>query len=588
MEPTLHSRGRPQRRRDSPVLPSVPPRGNPDPDPVGRDSAPGPSPGGVPRPIGRALPSEQRLAMKATGDPRTSAHMNNTTLGLRARGPLGPSHTGGPGRRPRRFPWGWTSAVALLVTLGASPGAASGVAPNFRAPEPGALTRSAAAAPPPISRLEGWVHAPDELVRAAAGGRPPGFGAAVTLVPSADRRARLLVGAPAGLSVASGGLVLGAARTGAPETWVTDRADSWWSGPRGFRPTSGTSSGVEPDDEHGRAVQAAPGWAALGAPSASPALALEGAPARGLRAGAVTLLSLEHAAGAAPIVQWLQPPPGEAAGGFGSALAFLVEGGVTRALAVGSPFAADPATGLPMVGAVHVFEPQPVSGGAATATWRQVRTLRPAAPGVGMSFGASLAWCDGALVIGAPGDGALAPGAGSVHGMSGTGEPRWVLRSNEPGARLGSTLCPLDMAWGVGESGLAVSAPGRGRVQVYDLVAGVPEGVAELLGRSGAGFGLALAAAGPHLLVGAPFAGSRGVPLAGVVHRFTAGQGVEAVETLGATPPTIGGEFGVSVAALRGRDGVLRLAVGEPGSHEGCSSSGASCRPGRVGVFVLP
>ncbi len=302
----------------------------------------------------------------------------------------------------------------------------------------------------------------------------------------------------------------------------------------------------------------------------------------------MTVLHLGTGGGPGRLAQWLHPPSGEVAGGFGSALAFLVEDGVTRALAVGSPFADDLSSGLPMVGAVHLFEPEPLAGGTAWSSWRHVRTVHPPSPRVGMSFGASLAWVAGELAIGAPGDSSLAPGAGCVHGVSRGGELRWSLRSGEPGARFGTTLCPLAVAWSAGEPGLAIGAPGRGVVHVYDLVAGAPHGVADLLGRPGAGFGLALAAAGRHLLVGAPFAGYRGVPLAGAVHRFVVGQGRRAVETLGAPAPTIGGEFGASTAALRGADGVLRLAVGEPGSHDGCISPDASCRPGRVGVFVLP
>jgi len=510
--------------------------------------------------------------------------MNNTTQGLRAHRPRATMAAACPDRRPRRIPRTWRHALGLLVVLGA----ASAAAAEASGSRPGSPLSGAADGPASISTLEGWVDAPAELVQSAAGGRPPGFGAAVALVPSRDRRVALLAGAPAGLSVGAGGLVLGAARTGAPGSWGAGGAESWWSGPPTLQATPGASAHVRADDEHGRAVAAAPAWAALGAPSASPALALAGVPVPGGRTGAVSLVHFGGGGGAGQIDQWLQPPPGEVAGGFGSALAFLVEDGIARALAVGSPFADDLATGLPMVGAVHLFEPVQVAGGASRVRWLRVRTVSPTSPRVGMSFGASLAWVGRALAIGAPGDSSLAPGAGSVHGLSRAGEPRWTLSSREPGARLGATLCPLGVAWGIGEPGLAVGAPGRGVVHVYDLVAGSPLEVADLIGRPGAGFGLALAAAGPHLLVGAPFAGSRGVPLAGVVHRFVAGQGLAAVETLGAPVPTIGGEFGVSAAALRGGDGVLRLAVGEPGSHHGCTSSGASCRPGRVAVFLLP
>ena len=438
------------------------------------------------------------------------------------------------------------------------------------------------------SFLEGWVRAPAELVRSADGGRPPGFGESVALLPSMDGRIALLAGAPAGLSVGGGGLVLGAARVGRPASWVIGGANSWWSGPETLTAGPGVLVRAEADDQHGQAVAAAPAWAALGAPFASLALSRVGATVHGRLTGAVTMLHLDNDGASGRCIQWLQGPSGEGAGGFGSALAFLVEGGAATALAVGSPFADDPVSGLPMVGAVHLFEPLPLGGGATGSRWERVLTIRPGSPRLGMSFGASLAWVGGALAIGAPGDSTFSPGAGSVHGVSRAGQPRWTLRSGEPGARLGTTLCSLEVAWGAGEPGFAASAPGRGVVHVYDLMAGSPQGVVDLRGRPGAGFGLALAAADRHLLVGAPFAGTDGVPLAGVVHRFVAGPGRVAVETLRAPVPTVGGEFGGSAAALRGGDGVLRLAVGEPGSHDGCPSSGSSCRPGRVAIFVLP
>jgi hypothetical protein len=485
-------------------------------------------------------------------------------------------HCGGPGARQRVFrrlaaPW-----LGLIASLWLGPAAAS---EPMCAPQAGT-------APPSV--LEGLVRAPAELVRSAAGGRPPGFGESVALLPSMDGRIALLAGAPAGHSVRGGGLVLGAARVGRPGSWGTGGANSWWSGPETLTGGPGVPVREGADDQHGQAVAAAPAWAALGAPSASLALSRVGATLHGRLTGAVTMLHLDSDGGSGRCTQWLQGPSGEGAGGFGSALAFLVEGGATKALAVGSPFADDPASGLPMVGAVHLFEPLPLGGGATRPRWERVLTIRPDAPRIGMSFGASLAWIGGALAIGAPGDSTLSPGAGSVHGVSRAGQPRWTLRSGEPGARLGATLCSLDVAWGTGEPGLAASAPGRGVVHVYDLMAGSPHGIVDLRGRPGAGFGLALAAADRHLFVGAPFAGSDGVPLAGVVYRFVAGPGRVAVETLRAPEPTVGGEFGVSAAALRGGDGVLRLAVGEPGSHDGCPSSSSSCRPGRVAVFALP
>ncbi len=431
----------------------------------------------------------------------------------------------------------------------------------------------------PLTRLEGWADAPLELVGSAARGRPPGFGASVSFVAASPGGPGLLIGAPAGLSVSGGGLVLGAARGGDGPAWRVGGLASWWPGPSGGAGVPGPMAPPRGDDEQGRVLASAGGWAALGAPSAR---------IGGAQTGAVTLVFFRPGGGLGTTAQILQPPAGTTGGGFGAALAFLEVAGEPTALAVGAPYETDPGTGLPVVGAVHLFEPVGGAGGAAHSRWRFVRTVRPASPGIGMSFGAALAWVDGALAIGAPGHGSLAPGAGSVVGVSTSGDRLWSLRSSEAGARFGATLCALPVAWGAGQPGLAVTAVGRGMVHVHDLWAGVPQEVTALRGRPGGGFGLTLAAVEGQLLVGAPFEGARGVPLAGQVKRFLAGQGTVPVETLSAPSPTIGGEFGASLAATFGRDGVRRLAVGEPGSHHGCTSTATVCRPGRVAVFVLP
>ena len=431
----------------------------------------------------------------------------------------------------------------------------------------------------PLTRLEGWADAPVELVASAARGRPPGFGATVSFVAASPWGPGLVVGAPAGVAVGGGGLVLGAVRSGNGGRWRVGGPASWWRGPSEGSGVPGPMAPPRGDDEQGRALASAGGWTALGAPSARVGEA---------QTGAVTLAYARPGEGLGTITQVLQAPPGTAGGGFGTALAFLEVGGEPTVLAVGAPFEADPETGRPVVGAVHLFEQIGGAGDAAHARWGLVQTVRPGSPGVGMSFGAALAWVDGHLAIGAPGHGSLAPGAGSVVGVSRSGDRLWSLRSSEAGARFGATLCSLPVAWGSGRPGLAVAAVGRGVVHVYDLVAIGPREVMTLRGRPGGGFGLTLAAIAGQLLVGAPFEGAGGAPLAGHVQRFDASQGTVAVETLSAPSPTIGGEFGASLAVSRGRGGVHRLAVGEPGSHHGCTSASSTCRPGRVAVFVLP
>ena len=510
--------------------------------------------------------------------------------------PLSQGASGARAERPDAVRWrgtGWTLlglATCVALALAVPSGAAAGSAPRSWA---GAWGRSLGARSDAMgevegrgSVLEGWVEAPAELVSSAVRGRSPGFGAAVTFGAAAEAGATLLIGAPQGLAAGEGGVVLGARRVSERPGWQVGGPRSWWTGPLGSRRRAPGTAPSLGDDEQGRALASALGWVGAGAP---------GAVLDGQRTGAVSLVPLGPSRPLGVEAQVIYPPAESTGGAFGSALAFLEVNGAARTLAVGAPQEDDPRTGLPLVGAVHLYglaesthELAERTGTQGPQRWQLMRTIRPRSATIGMSFGASLAFVGDVLVIGAPGDGSKAPGAGSVSGMARTGEALWRLTSSEAGARFGTRLCALGGAWEPGGAGLAVSAIGRGEVYVYGVGSGTPREEHRLLGRVGDGFGFSLAAMDAHLLVGAPFAGFRGLPLAGVVDRFTPWGGGVCVERLLPPEPTVGGEFGSCLSMVRGRGGACRLAVGEPGSELGRPPGEGLCRPGRVLIYALP
>ena len=435
--------------------------------------------------------------------------------------------------------------------------------------------------------LEGWVDPPASFLRGAAPGRSTGFGAAVALQGDL-----VVCGAPAGARPEAGGRVFGALPAGAPGRgtpgpgtpgrWAAGEDSLTWAGPApggGSAPGTGSAPRVG-EDEFGRLVLHAHGWLVLGAPGS-----LEGSD----RMGSVTIVHLDPWTGWPGEPRLLRPPTAEAGTSFGAsaALRFVGDGAW---LAVGAPHAAHPDTGRPLAGVVHLFWLE----GPPPGRWIHQRVLRPRSGTVGGAFGAALCFAGDTLVVGSPGHGAVAPGAGAAFGFGLDGGERWRWTGNVPGARVGTALALGPEGAGGGarrapeeassRSRLAVGAPGVGRVDLLELTPGgwTFRLSGSLQGAAAEGFGLSLAASAGHLFVGAPRAAVDGLPSAGVLYHFGPGGHGGPSQTLVSPAPRAHGEFGAALAADRsGRS--TRVAVGEPGT-------GAAARPrpfGRVHLFAL-
>lgn len=312
------------------------------------------------------------------------------------------------------------------------------------------------------------------------------------------------------------------------------------------------------------------GLLAVGAPGADSA--------GGSRAGLVRLVRAGGVAGVGPLpvthLADLVPPAGSDGAAFGAAVAFSADG---QQLAVGAPMTRSPG-GPPFAGRVYVYS---VAGGE----WALSLVVDPPRPAVAATFGKTLDWVGGTLLVGAPGDGAIAPASGRVFGFQGTGAAAgalaWELAapagaSAVSGMRYGDALAALD------EHTFAVGGWGHAVVEVLHVnESGLPVHEALLQGDPTTGFGLRVAGAGAQLFVGAPFAlGPQGESSAGRVEVFTrSAAGWSASGSLIGLHPVTGAEFGVSVAAAEGPGGVARVIVGEPGSHAACRG-GSSCAAG--------
>ena len=459
--------------------------------------------------------------------------------------------------------------------VGLAPGAAPGH-PHEGHPQEGH--------PGELAAFTGRVRPPRVLLRAAAAGRAPGFGAAVALTADA-----VFCGAPAGIPPGAaaggdpratrraGGLVMAARPIGPFGPWTSDGAGSVWMGP----------SDPAGDDGFGRAICAGPGWVAIGAPFSR---------AGGTPTGVVTLHAVDGATGRVGPGRALQPPALASGGGFGAAIAMQILEGGEAVLAVGAPHESDPATGRPLTGAVHLFR----WSSAGPDRWVRGPVLRLRGATTGATFGSTLCFAGSTLVVGAPGQGLRAPGAGAVLGFSTEGRLRWRRDGQHAGERLGTALCTaMGTAMGTAASRrrrmgpgaprrvLAVSAPGQGRVDVLGVSGGEALLEARLRGRAGDGFGVALALADEHLLVGAPFATVDGQPMAGEVLRYRLGVWGGAQESVVSPVVTPGAEFGAAIAALALGDGSVRFAVGEPGASGGGGLAGSRARSGAVAMFEL-
>jgi len=441
--------------------------------------------------------------------------------------------------------WAAGAAIAVGVAVGAARVEGAGTTPAH--PGGGGVVLG-----PPI-----------EVRRTAGSGAPAAFGAAVAL-----GRDRAYVGAPRGGRAGGGAVhVFGLAGPGGGAPAAT------WSGV--LRDPGGAAG-----DRFGAAVTCAGAALAVGAPRAARRATGEPLVGRVLvfdgAAGDEDGDGAAVGAGAAPAAA-LEPPAGVGPARFGSAIAARVVDGRIVELAIGAPSAA--VGGAVSAGTVAVH------GGAAVDWAFAARRDAPGAPAAARSFGAALAFVGDTLVVGAPGDGAVAPGGGRVYGFGPDGALRFALGPLEllggaspadvAGARLGTSLAAI------GARAFAVGAPGKGLVVVVPLDgAGAASPPASSLVRGSAlgGFGVRVAASREAVFVSAPWPtssssgevfefrpdGAGGWRLART-HRPGAAAGAHAAGT----------EFGVALA-VRGS----RLVVGQPSSSD-------PGRPGPAGVAHL-
>jgi len=396
--------------------------------------------------------------------------------------------------------------------------------------------------------LDGYLWPPGEGVQAAVAGAGTEFGHAVALLGDVA-----LVGASREVvHGTSSGVVHVACRTADGGDWIRLPAAR----------LDGRSLGD--GARFGAAIAAAGKLVAVGAPRAD-------GPG-GSMSGVVHLFALDRRTGGSRLLAELAPPGGSDGAAFGASLAFDARPGAARRIAIGAPQARDGTGSVPLAGAVHVF----VENGA---HWLPQITLHAPTPGVAAGFGSSVAFVDGVLVVGTPGDGTLAPGAGRVFAFDETGALRWELGpgGNAAGARYGSPLCVLDAQT------LAIGLFGRGGVEVVKVGGSATQHQSLLRGEPLGGFGVAIAGSGCDLFVGAPFGGPSA---GGAVQRFVRDRGKwKLAGTLSPSPATTGGEFGVALAVGMGGDGVRRLLVGEPASDAPCPPNAQRCGAGRAVVF---
>jgi hypothetical protein len=284
--------------------------------------------------------------------------------------------------------------------------------------------------------------------------------------------------------------------------------------------------------------------------------------------------------GQIPIAEFVEftPAAGSAGASFGASVALSADG---LQLAVGAPLAAAP-DGPSFAGLVYVY-------GAEDGEWTLQFTVAAPRPSVAATFGKALAWVGGTLVVGAPGDGEVAPGAGRVYGVEADGAGgriMWEVAAPANGGaasgmRFGEALSAI------GDDGVAISGWGRGVVELLAFrVDGAPAHQALLQGNAAEGFGLRLAAAPGRLYIAAPFAtGPHGEASAGHVEAFVRRgdhwwfEGESRSASISAN-----GEFGIALDTFTGQLGSSRVLVGEPGSHAACPPQ-TPCAAGAASLF---
>ena len=449
------------------------------------------------------------------------------------------------------------------VTVGAPGRATSNRQPSW----PGSVGQARS-----VGTLESLL-APRPKIVASAEATPPEFGAAVALDPGGPGRAPLaFVGAP--LARVDGGTRGAVQIFRAPGGGLGHWLDGWGHLLEGH--------GLAVGARFGASLAASGGVFAVGAPGAG-----------GERSGLVRIYS---APGAGPgvvhrprLLAELAPPPGSTGAAFGETLAIeSTASGQIHRLAVGAPHATGGGPGaVALAGRVFVYRRDP--GGTFSLDFAACAPE----PRAVATFGAAMAFSGGYLLVGAPGDGLAAPGAGRVVAFGPDGRPMFEIAPPEDsatgaaGARFGAALCSM------GAKGFAVSSFGRGLVEVFRLPSAGSPGSHPIHEQTVRGvtshrFGTSIATCGGLLLVGAPgFPGLSGAgqsaPGVGQVRVFARLDGVwSAVGALRSAMPSRNGEFGLSLASAH----PFSL-VGEPGSSGACPK-GAECLAGLAAAFRMP
>lgn len=415
-----------------------------------------------------------------------------------------------------------------------------------------------------------------QAVAEASLGQAGEFGAAVALIEDPARGGvYCAVGSPSAMSSGS--------PRGSVRVVVLDGRDGSLRPCSRIGHASIAPTGLSSHARFGAALDFGPGGPvgtlAIGAPGAN----TEG----GTRAGLVRLYRVGVAALAEPMpmaeLVEFTPPAGNDGAAFGASVAFRPDG---QQLAIGAPFAKVPG-GPSFAGAVYVY-------GSENGEWSLQFVATPPRPSVAATFGHALDWVGSTLVVGAPGDGEVAPGAGRVYGLVGVGPERgtvsWEVAApagagGAAGMRFGESLAAID------PSTVAIGGWGRGLVEVLAVPAsGEPVHRALLQGDPAEGFGLRVTATADRLFVGAPFAVGAGLPVGA---NSSAGR-VEVYARRGSdwvfagshfsTAPSANGEFGVALDACTTASGGAHVLVGEPSSHLACPR-GSSCAAGAAFLF---
>ncbi|MEM8711006.1 MAG: hypothetical protein AAGG01_08645 [Planctomycetota bacterium] len=370
-------------------------------------------------------------------------------------------------------------------------------------------------------------------------------------------------GGPARLAVAAPSAIVDGAQRGRVDLFQLSLPDSPSGAPRPVSRTSLTARSLSEGARFGAALSWSGNWLAVGAPNANSR--------GGARAGLVRVFRVGSSPGGPIPVRLdveLEPEGGAEGGAFGSSIAWSSDG---KSLAVGAPFTRG-VDGTPFAGAVHVFHRDGEG-------WTRSRVLSMSEPAVAATFGHALIWAGEVLVVGAPGEGSLAPGAGRIFGFfaEGTsGEPAWSLgpahghggATGAAGSRFGEALASD------GSTSLVVGIPGRGAVEVLEVTGSgrPPRHRAVLQGDAVSAFGrsVAMGPSGMRLLVGAPSAagvGPNSKPAAGAVYAFERTRGGwRSCGSLGSVWPAAFGEFGLAVSLVTLEHGRSVAVAGEPGA----------------------